>query len=139
MFRLTEIWTLPQDLKSLWKWAEWKGKKFQWLANSSQLSHQCIQRLSEVTTIRHANALLCRHKGIRFHFHQTVSNEYMEVEIKTLTCFIYILDSSFSSSFSFLSSKFSSSSICNLNYSSNDNSNDWLLSFELPVRCTPKR
>ena len=32
---------------------------------------------------------------------------------KTMTCFIYILDSSFSSSFSFSSSKFSSSSICN--------------------------
>ena len=58
---------------------------------------------------------------------------------RSMTCFIYILDSSFSISFIFSSSKFASSSICNYHYSSNDNSNDWLLSFDLPVRFTLKK
>ena len=53
----------------------------------------------------------------------------------SLTCFIYILDSSFSSSFKFWSSQFISSSICIYNYSSNDSLNDWLLSLELPFCC----
>ena len=56
-----------------------------------------------------------------------------------MTCFIYILNNSLSSSFSFSFSKFSSSSICNQNNSSNDNLNDCFLSFELPVCCTPKK
>ena len=54
------------------------------------------------------------------------------------TCFIYILDSSFSSSSKFWSSKFPSGSICSKKSSSNDNWNDWMLSLEITFHCTAK-
>ena len=57
---------------------------------------------------------------------------------KIVTCFIYPLDSSLSSSFKFWSSKFPSSSICSQKSSSNDIWNDWMLSFEIAFHCTSK-
>ena len=53
----------------------------------------------------------------------------------TKACFIYILDSSFSTSSKFWSINFPSSSIC----SSNDNWNDWTVSFEITFHCIAKQ
>ena len=56
----------------------------------------------------------------------------------TQTCFIYILDSSFSSSSKLWSCQFPSCYICSYKSSWNDNWNDWMLSFEIAFHCTAK-
>ena len=66
-----------------------------------------------LTNSRHQNTWFLFHHAIRFGlFCSRCVEIYHKKKFNTMTCFIYTLDSSFSSSFKFWSSKFPSSSIC---------------------------
>ena len=58
---------------------------------------------------------------------------------QSVACLIYTFSASFSSSFTFQTSKFTSSYICNSNDKWNDISNDWMLSVQMPFAVSQKR